>query len=582
MNVLRYFLLLLLLSVASMRLAAQQAVSLSPLDARLSVRQDTIDLGTVLLGSCAVDSFAIENLGVDPLRILRPVTLDDPHGEISLSATFDSLTLGPRRFIRIAVTYCPNDSGCVAARVVCASVDGGTDTLTVIGCAATKDPLTERDTIDFGLVRIGTTADSIYNVVNETGDPDVITDIIPDDDSPFSLVTEIPAGGLSVPPHGSTPVAFRFAPTERGPAQMKFRMIVGGNKREIVTMGIGGTPVIQIIPPEMDFGDVPFGRFSDSQFAVRNTGDLPLELRGVTFSTSEFTPTPGQSFPMTIPPDGMANLSVRFTPSSDDRTFADVGLVASDADPNVVLARVRGRGVSGGDIESGRIVWLDTVDAHVGEPTHLRLLVDPGLKAEEQTPLMRIRIRFDPHAVDPTALLPGPDLALSVDCSLVRLDDSTADLTIQSPTTPIEGADLARLELLGLSTGKDLNTISIIETELSPGPTPRTGNGLVGLEGCVVGRAPDIFSRVRIRSIATDGVNGEAVVRYDAPPGASGTVRIVDLSGRMSARTDIPETTGETEELRFPLNGLPPGVYILMLRVGEDWSSMPIFYSRNQ
>lgn len=582
MNLPRYIpLLLLLLSVASAHLTAQPAVSLfAAPDARLSVRQDTINFGNVSFGFCAVDSFVIENLGLDSLRIVRPVTLDDPNGEITLSANFDTLTLGPRRFIRIAATYCPSDYGCIVARIACESVNGGSDTMTAVGCAPQPTTLIGRDTIDFGLVRTETTAEHIYRFENTTDEPDTIFSAATVPGSRFTIATGSPPGGIVVPPRGWVPLTFNYAPLVRRAEQTTFRLITGGGWWEIVAQGLGGAPVISIEPEEIDFGDVPVGSFRDSMFTIHNLGEFPMEVTGISFGTSEFTAPSGASMPLTIPPDEIAALDVRFRPSSYDRSYADVGIVASDATVTNATARVRGR--SGGTtdtIPSDRLIWLDTTEADVGDRAYLRLYVAPGLKDNETIHQVQVRIRFDQYALDPTNLLAGPDLPPGSDLLLTRLDDSTAELTIQLIADHITGMDLARLELIGLSTGKDQNPVSIIQASVANDTDLHTMNGLVRLRGCAIGRTTDIFRRLRIESVVTDGIGDEAIVRYNAPSGASGTVRLVDLSGRASIRTDIPQTSGEEEEIRVPLRGLPHGVYLLLLHVGEDWSHAPIFYS---
>lgn len=70
-------------------------------------------------------------------------------------------------------------------------------------------------------------------------------------------------------------------------------------------------PSIEIFPDSYDFGNVPYSEVK-TVLEVRNTGGLPLEIRGVLTScgcTKAYIEEPY------IPPGGSANLTVTFDPN---------------------------------------------------------------------------------------------------------------------------------------------------------------------------------------------------------------------------------------------------------------------------
>ncbi len=198
--------------------------------------------------------------------------------------------------------------------------DGTVDTVILIGKDRAGFLAFDRDTINFGVVRVGTPPpDSTLLLIN-TSDTVLTATQINEPQSPFSAIPAAPP--IRVGSDSSQPVQISFAPKVIGPVQS---VITGKGypfsdsiRNSVVLVGIGAAPVPKLSVDTLNFDTVALGRSITRSFSLSNLGNWPLTVSyvGVTGpNKNDFTPTPIIPANTTIDTNGMATYSVTFTAS---------------------------------------------------------------------------------------------------------------------------------------------------------------------------------------------------------------------------------------------------------------------------
>lgn len=146
-----------------------------------------------------------------------------------------------------------------------------------------------------------------------------------------------------------------------------------------------------------------------------------------------------------------------------------------------------------------------------------------------------------------------------------------------APSPNISGGDLFRIKLEGLSTGIPLNMVLIDSAAfVASDSIGIRGNGLVILSGCDITRGFGFGKKVRIESVAPNPAGTHAYVRYHIRRGISASLFLVDLAGRDLADWNLPVTAEESAQTEIDLRTVPSGIYLLQIRDGAEYGSVPI------
>jgi photosystem II stability/assembly factor-like uncharacterized protein len=100
------------------------------------------------------------------------------------------------------------------------------------------------------------------------------------------------------------------------------------------------SPRIVVTPPS-SFGDVCPGSLKDSVLKIGNSGESDLSVTSITPSSPEFIQL-GTSLPLTIPPSGSHNVTIRFQPASFGNKSAIITISSNDPAKPSVTAPVTG------------------------------------------------------------------------------------------------------------------------------------------------------------------------------------------------------------------------------------------------
>jgi PKD repeat protein len=223
-------------------------------------------------------------------------------------------------------------------------------------------------TIDFGDVVIGSTANESVLLSNTGGSTLHVTDLV-GSGAPF--VVYPPANfELAAGAERSLPVG--FAPTAEGEFSGTFT--IENNSGAVVTVTLSGRGVHPPEPGKIEMTDyLDFGTVAETQtlqkvLTISNTGEGPLTLTSAASDSVVFqvTTTAGDLLPYTLNPGESRNLLLSFAPPADSagsRYSGNLEIVSDDPDRPSVSVALEGKAVSLSDeVENNPVL-----DAHVLE-----------------------------------------------------------------------------------------------------------------------------------------------------------------------------------------------------------------------
>lgn len=205
----------------------------------------------------------------------------------------------------------------------------------------------------FGLQPQGVTVkgDTLFYVMeNFEGDAERIYAVnIATEDTLFSF--PVPKGtGASISPRG---LAWD------GKYLWLLARMLSGTQRALYKFDLGGsgTPQIQVVTASIEYGNVQIGSSSTSQLFLNNVGTAPLKIDSLKFSSPAFSSS--AVFPVTIQPNQITPLEIKFTPT-DPAYYKDSVLIYHN-DINFAFSKTKlsGRGIYVGPVISSSSASLD-------------------------------------------------------------------------------------------------------------------------------------------------------------------------------------------------------------------------------
>lgn len=275
---------------------------------------DTLDFGAVAVGGYDVRSFTITNTGYQTLE-----------GNVGEACTYYLVTSGAGPFSlthdqvhSVDVYFFPGVLGSDTCHV-----DLGTSDCPDLICIGFGDGppecLVEPDTLDFGVVTVGTSRDTVFFVTNTGGG--LLEGTAGETCDPFSIPAG--AGPYSLENGDTNWVTVRFEPALPGTLSC---VIDPGNAGcgSVFARGIAQNPPVCLIdPPEIEFGGVQIGESADTFISIRNTGGGILEGI-VSEECDEFEITEGAG-PFNISNLETLRVRIRFAPVNPGTTDCFIG-----------------------------------------------------------------------------------------------------------------------------------------------------------------------------------------------------------------------------------------------------------------
>ena len=368
-----------------------------PGDPDIRVSPPSIDFGTVEVGSSKDGVFQIHNDGNYPLTISSIKSTDPDFGilgyseidsqlvNVTYSSTNDSFIVttypesdprfsdpgpngqsvivtysntapqlvtvsypdvAPGTSLLITARFSPSSTGAKQGSLVINSNDPDepVTSLTVRGNAThTPNIRVSPTSLNFGEVGVGTSSGKNLEINNDGDAVLRIYDIIPNDPQfTASNYTDVAA-------FSKITVTVNFAPSFEGPKTAILAIVSNDPDQPVLPVPLQGIgvqnfiPDISVSPSALDFGDVQIGSSSDKVFQIQNSGNAKLQISDVKSSNSQFLVI---SKPVEVQPGAMANVQLRFIPSSSDKKTGVITITSNDPDESNVLVYVQGTGVS--------------------------------------------------------------------------------------------------------------------------------------------------------------------------------------------------------------------------------------------
>ncbi|MBS1791707.1 MAG: choice-of-anchor D domain-containing protein [Acidobacteria bacterium] len=129
----------------------------------------------------------------------------------------------------------------------------------------------------------------------------------------------------------------------------------GDNKRHATAIDVESltvteqTPLIDVAPTSLDFGDVTVGQNKDLALTVRNIGGVSLTINSLDIDNARFS-TPGTTAPFTINAGATQTITVRFAPTATGQQRGTLTINSTDPARPTVTVALAGNGVSTGGV----------------------------------------------------------------------------------------------------------------------------------------------------------------------------------------------------------------------------------------
>lgn len=207
---------------------------------------------------------------------------------------------------------------------------------------------------------LGKRRDSVFVALftNTTPYPITIQDIRLTNKSEFEIVSGIPPYTLR--PNSAQSLEVRFHPTIVGTRKTKLIAITSSDTLETIIQGKGIIPALALSVPFVDIGSASVGRTRDTivAAAIKNVSSSAVRIQDILQAgpnTTDFmllSPKPGSQ---AIPPGGIVNLALRFTPRERGRTSGKL-LLGYNGYGSPLEVRVFGTGIVHKLALKGRII----------------------------------------------------------------------------------------------------------------------------------------------------------------------------------------------------------------------------------
>ena len=343
---------------------------------------------------------------------------------------------------------------------------------------------------------------------------------------------------------------------------------------DLTGTGMAGSVIPEWIDAPHDFGPVAVnGEGVTYRIGIANGGTVDDEIVSIGFDSPDSTHFPLKHDPLPAPL-GASRADTFWI----DATFRPTGV--GPWETHIVLrttamvggarARLLGSGVTPALPRGVLRAWIDTNEAVVNTQFPINVVLERNLAETDDVRRLRARLRYNPSAIyfDRETL---EDAGLRIDWW--RYD--TLEVS-RSSTTPMTGDKLLTLNARGLVTGNRENTVELLDLDLRGiDDSIATGPGLVRLIGCDIDRGVTFGTASKVRSISPNPIGDEAVVRYYAAAGTSPVIDVVDVTGQVVLRYELPTGEGREDEAHISLSDIQNGFYIIELRAGTQRSSIP-------
>jgi hypothetical protein len=264
----------------------------------------------------------------------------------------DDASIAPSESVVWTVRYTPTAQGFKKLSLVIESNDKDqpTQTVPINVVPANNTLIVTPDPIDFGNVEQGQTVTTKATVLNAGTEPVSLADVsLSPTGSPDFAVTAAPEPDEVIPGGGTVQIELSYAPVG-GNADATDLILENDSfvKTVVPVQGAEIAPIIKVLPPKLDFGDMDLESPKSAQLVIQNTGLATLNVTGIELGFGSvieditFSETPTDAAPIALEPQGSTTLDVTLTAKeslpNDGAPKASIKIFSNDpGKPEVVV-----------------------------------------------------------------------------------------------------------------------------------------------------------------------------------------------------------------------------------------------------
>jgi hypothetical protein len=316
------------------------------------------DYGDVLVGTSASRTFVIRNLGDIALQVADAVLAGSNAGEFSVTQGGAPFTVAPGATHDLGVRFAPTSGGPKSVTLRLASDDSDESSVDVVlsGIATTAPEIAVvLSPIHYGETLVGTTNPRTFAIENVgSADLHATAAVVGGDAAEFGVV---PGSTFTVSPGATHTINVTFTPASGGTKTTALRLTSDDTDEATVDVALDG---IGMMPADIDvgstahnYGDVLLGTTASKTFAIRNLGDVGLQVSIAAIlddETNDFAMVQGAP-PFSVAPGATHNLEIRFAPTSAGLKEARLRITSDDQDENVVDVILNGTATTAPELE---------------------------------------------------------------------------------------------------------------------------------------------------------------------------------------------------------------------------------------
>jgi len=318
------------------------AVSAQP---QVSLSSNSVDLGTVGIGSQNTASVVISNAGGADLTISM-ITLNGATFSVSGVATPKTISSGQSATLN--VSFRPTVAGAVTGSVAITSNDPATPTasiaLTGTGSSTPVGQLSASSpSVSFGNVATGSTATQQLTLSN-TGNASTQISGVTVSGAGFSVTGVTSSSTVSA--SQTLPISVSFAPSAAGSVSgtLTITSNANGSPLKIPLTGTGVQPGLSVAPTSFNFGSIVDGQNKSQTFTLTNTGSGTLTVAQLSVSGAGYSVS-GLSTPANIAAGQSTTFSAEFAPNTAGTLTGSI-TIASNAPNSPAGVALSGTGVA--------------------------------------------------------------------------------------------------------------------------------------------------------------------------------------------------------------------------------------------
>lgn len=529
-------------------------------------------------GSVGRDTINISNLSDCKTLAISDISISDTNFRFAAPPTTPLDLKGSTRFtlpIEFTGTSLGNYTGTL--RIVTPT---GVKTVNLTGRVLESLPRAVPDSIYFGeaTANVADRWDTVkvFNTGNVADT--IITEWVIDGASSDAFEAVMPPLPAAMAANGGDTVRIpvHYRPRNAGPHLAYLRMGVGSGPRSMrLAIALAGIGVDGPAPRSavIDAGALALG---DSIF-LADTLVFVNPTRAPITITAPLVPTGGgaASFSiigtgMTIPARGLLAFGVRFKPTAIGNAGATLNVTFSDG------SHARVDLIGEGTPRAAHHLVLDTLTRNVNEQFAMHVYAVPPFEPGDGVTSVKLTLRYDRQALYLRALRSAPGATDDV-----QYLDSGRVAIVRTYAAPVTSEELFNLEMQGLVTGKPINEIEVLSSEVNGlGAIATSTGGVVYLLGCDIAHPVGFSKPITVQALYPTPAGESATLRYFAAEGARPTVRLVDAAGAVVREYALPTGTGRETQATLNFSDVNSGAYFLQLGTQTVTSTVQILIAR--